>query len=400
MRGKVSVVIPSYNHGNYIAGAIRSILAQTYPGWETVIVDDGSTDETEHIVAEFIDPRIIYLKQKNKGLAAARNAGIRATDGEFLAFLDADDEWEPDFLQCCLDELRQDEALAGVYTRTRFIDLTGNLLPQVGGQALPSHAFKQRILEEGFFPPHAALIRRHVLQKIGLFDTQLTSVEDWDIWIRISRCYEMRGIPRPLVRYRVSPHSMSTNVARMHENRLCVLAKNFGPLDGDPTTWAEAKRRAYGFAYRSTAFGYIEQGRSEEGWQYLQQGARIWPPLLDRVDTFYEIACGDAPKGRRGVAEFLNVEKNGSEMLKHLDELFAAGNPSVGPLRRTTYGNAYLAIGMLSDQAGKWATARHYLYRAVKANPRLMLSASFVRRWVKLHAGQRLVNALRQVRTA
>ncbi|MEM4724269.1 MAG: glycosyltransferase family A protein, partial [Candidatus Hadarchaeum sp.] len=110
----VSVIIPCYNHGHYLPCAVNSVMAQTFADWEAIIVDDGSTDNTREVAAQFTDSRVRYIYQDNRGLAAARNTGIRAAQGEYLAFLDADDEWEPTFLEACVAALSQQPALAAV----------------------------------------------------------------------------------------------------------------------------------------------------------------------------------------------------------------------------------------------------------------------------------------------
>lgn len=392
---RVSVIIPTYNHAHYLPLAIQSVLDQTYTDWEAIIVDDGSTDDTAAVVAQFTDPCIHYIHQENQGLSAARNTGIRAAQGDYLAFLDADDGWEPGFLRRCVGVLAADATLAGVYVRNYFIDENGAVLPRLGGQVVPPAAFRSRNLEGGFFPPHAALVRAAVVHQVGPFDTQLTSVEDWDLWIRLSERYQMQGIPLPLVRYRVYPGSMSTDSARMHANRMAVLTKHFGPPEGDLAAWSREKRRVYGFAYRSAAVGYIQQGQPDEGWRFLAQAVSTWPHLLERLDTFYELACGDQPKGYRGQVNLLDVEGNGTEMLRRLDSLFIKSGSTLDSMRRAAYGNAYLALAMLSDQAGRWAAARRYLLQAVGANPRLMGSYPVIRRLLKLCAGQRLVSLVR-----
>ena len=99
MKPAVSVIIPCYNHAHYLCRAVQSVLAQTYADWEAIIVDDGSTDNTREVATRFSDPRVRYIYQENRGLSAARNTGISAAQGSYLAFLDADDELEPT-IQC------------------------------------------------------------------------------------------------------------------------------------------------------------------------------------------------------------------------------------------------------------------------------------------------------------
>jgi len=122
---RVSVIISCYNQAHYLPSAVYSVLAQTFADWEAIIVDDGSTDDTGNVAAQFTDARIHYIHQENRGLSAARNSGIRAARGEYLAFLDADDEWEPHFLEVCLTTLANQKTATAVVTRARFIDETG-----------------------------------------------------------------------------------------------------------------------------------------------------------------------------------------------------------------------------------------------------------------------------------
>jgi hypothetical protein len=352
----VSIIIPTYNHAHYLPHAIQSVEVQSLTDWEAIIVDDGSTDNPQAVIAQFTDPRLRYIFQENQGLSAARNTGIRAAQGTYLAFLDADDEWEPEFLRCCVDVLASDGALGGVYTRNYFIDDQSNVLPQLGGHVVPRAEFRSWNLMDGFFPPNAALIRAGVLDNVGVFDVGLSGEADWDFWIRISDHYEMQGIPKALARYRVYPGSMSTDVVHMHSDRIAVLTKHFGPPQGDPSTWFEEKRCVYGFAYRSAARGYLQQNEPEEGWRFLAQAAATWPPLLERLDTFYELAIGDQPRGYRGQVDLLDLESNGAKMLKGLDFVFADAGSTLEAVRRSAYTYAYLALSILSDQAGHWPT--------------------------------------------
>jgi glycosyltransferase involved in cell wall biosynthesis len=393
----VSIILPCYNQAHFLPYAVSSILAQTYYDWETIIVDDGSTDSTREVAAQFNDPRVRFISQENRGLPGARNAGIGVSKGKYLAFLDADDEWEPMFLERCVGILsNKPPNIAGVYTRNCFIDPKGTVLPRLGGQAVPPEQLPGKLWTGGFFPPHCVLVRADCVGEAGMFDETLTSVEDWDLWLRIVQCgYTFQSISEPLARYRIYPGSMSTNASRMHENRVAVLTKHFGPPAGDPTSWTEQKRRVYSLTYRAATLGYIQQGRPDEGWRLLTQAATLWPPLLARLDTFFELACGNQPSGQRGQAQLLDIEGNAAELRRRLDALFAAATPPVQRFRRAAYGLTYLALAMLSDQAGQWQRARDYFLRAFCVYPRLMRYAGTVRRLLKVCAGKRIVNRLR-----
>lgn len=392
----VSVIIPCYNHAHYLGHALESVLAQTFRSWEAIVVDDGSTDSTRDVAAQFSDPRIRYIYQGNRGLSAARNTGIRAAQGEFLAFLDADDEWEPRFLEMCANALTANEAVTAATTLTKFIDEAGAELPRLGGKAVRADAVGERLLEGGFFPVHAALMRAEDVRQAGMFDESLTSVEDWDLWLRIAGQGGMfLSVAEPLARYRISTGSMSTNAGRMHANRVAVLTKQFGPPEGDALSWPAEKRRGYAFAWRAAAYGHIAQQEADQGWRYLAQAAAIKPDLLNRLDTFYELALGDQPRGYRGEAQLADLDANGAEMLRRLEALFAAAGPAVLALEGPAYGNAYLALAMLSDQAGDWPAARRYLRQAIHAHPALLLDRSVLRRLAKLWSGKQTVALIR-----
>jgi GT2 family glycosyltransferase len=396
---QVSVIVPCYNHARYLPQALHSVLSQTFSDWEAIIVDDGSTDNTRDIAARFSDPRVQYKYQENRGLSAARNAGIRAARGQYLAFLDADDAWAPEFLEACVAKLAAVDTAAAVVTLCRFIDEDGVDLPRVGGRAVSSEAFRACLMEGGFFPPNAALVRAHAAQRAGPFDENLTSLEDWDLWLRIAALGGLvLCIPKPLARYRVTANSMSTDAVRMHRNRIAVLTKHFGAAQGEPIAWAEEKRKAYAFGYRCTALGYLEQQQTDTAWRWLEEAVATWPQLLNRLDTLYELALGDQPRGHRGQASLLDVRANREELLDRLESLFVGAPPDVRALRATAYGNAYLALAMLSDQAEDWAAARCYLGRAIRSNPALLLDALVVRRGAKLLLGRRVIAEVRRRR--
>lgn len=392
----ISVIIPCYNHARFLSCAVNSVLSQTFTDWEAIIVDDGSTDNTRAIAAQFADPRIRYTYQDNHGLSAARNTGIRAAQGLYLAFLDADDEWDPRFLEVTYRGVASSATM--VVTLACFIDEQGAPLPAQGGQVLAPHEFRPRLLEGGFFPLHAALVRAESVRSVGLFDEMLTSLEDWDLWLRITAIDEsVLTIPESLAHYRISTGSMSTNAARMHANRIAVLAKHFGPPIDEPANWPTEKQRVYAFAYRSAALGYLMQQEPDAAWRWLTEAARTWPPILSRLDTFYEFALGDQPRGYRGEVRGLNVAASGADLLHRLDALLGTAPAEVTAQRGPAYGNAYLALGILADQAGDWSLARGYLLRGLCAYPQLRRNRSVKRRLVKVLIGKRAVTLMRMM---
>jgi glycosyltransferase involved in cell wall biosynthesis len=384
---KVSVIIPCYNHAHYLPFALDSVLAQTFQDWEAIVVDDGSTDNTANVCAGHSDPRILYTYQENRGLSAARNSGINRTNGTYIAFLDADDTWEPEFLARSVERLQIDESIGFVYSRNYHIDPQGNRLPRLGGRPLTSHQFRIHVFKGGFFPAHAALIRMSALEAVGYFDTQLTSVEDWDLWLRLCTSYQVDAIDEPLVNYRIYPGSMSTDAYRMHQNRFVVLEKHFGPLDGEPMSWPPSKREVYACGYRSSAYGFLLQCDHDKAWELLAEAARIWPPILTEVETYYEFALGDQSKGFRGV-EIGNKQLDGfPKILERLSQLLRELPDMEGNQKRHATAAAHLAFAMLADQAGDWRLARNHMRKAMRFNLFYMKDRRHIRRIAKLHAG-------------
>lgn len=199
----VSIVMPAYNAGTYVAESIRSVIAQTMADWELLVVDDGSSDDTCEVVGGFLsDPRIRLLKQKNAGPAAARNRGIREGTGPFVAFLDADDLWVPEKLARTLDEFRLHPEIGLCATGMKVIGPDGavrgeTLGPDRCGQALPD-------LLSGTFDVllSSAVVRREVLDRAGLFDESIRLSEDFELWLRVALQCPFRMLAEPLLLYR------------------------------------------------------------------------------------------------------------------------------------------------------------------------------------------------------
>ena len=189
---RVSVIIPAFNYGRFIARTIQSLQAQTLTDWECLVVDDGSSDDTGEVVGAITanDPRINYLRQPNAGLGAARNAGIRATNGEFVQFLDADDLIGPRKLERQAEILRSHPEVDLVYGDARYFREDTPDSPRVewdrrfstvsgAGEPLLS-----ALLVDNIMVVQASLTRRPLLERVGGFDPRLPRLEDWDYWIR------------------------------------------------------------------------------------------------------------------------------------------------------------------------------------------------------------------------
>jgi tetratricopeptide (TPR) repeat protein len=216
------------------------------------------------------------------------------------------------------------------------------------------------------------------------------------MWLRLTGKFRLAGIARPLVRIRVHATNTISDIDGLCQARLTLLEKHFGALQSNDDALPESSRIAYGYTFRAIATQYIESGQPGLGWLYLTRAATLHPPILKQLDTFYELALGDQSRGRRGDATQLDIAANETQMLHNLNALFASGTAHVQMLRGVAYGNAYLALAMLSDQAGQWEAARRYMLRALRSYPALVFQPGVMRRLVKLIVGRRVVDSIRR----
>ena len=395
---RVSVIIPTYNRAEYLSQALKSVFDQSLSPFEVIVIDDGSTDNTPEVVRAF-EPGIRYFRHDhNRGVSAARNLGLEVARGEVIAWLDADDLWEPDFLGTIIPMLETVEGLDGVYTGLVRIDADGNLLPQASQTVVSPPDLYSVLIEDCFIQISTFVARKRCFERVGNFDTQFDICEDYDMFLRLATTFTIAGVPTPLVRYRVHEHNTVKDTAAFCQFRLALAQKHFGKLEGDARTWSVERRCAHAYAFRSVALKCIQDGQPDRGWRFLEKATLIWPDLLGRLDTFYELACGDQPRGYRGHANLLDIEGNGTEMLNRLDNLFAKADPTLKPMRRRAYGNAHLALGLLSDLASRPLVARRYLLRAAITHPNLLVTSQLPRKLIKTCLGARAIEAMSQLK--
>lgn len=234
-RPQISVVIPAYNSEAFIRQAIQSVLAQSYTNHEIIVVDDGSSDDTQSVLGEF-GARIKCLCQPNRGCSAARNAGILAARGEFICFLDADDEWVPEKLelQAAFMERHPEvgllfadedeiEAKSGAVLCRSLVGRSPFYPDILKGQA-KGDAFSKLIIEN-FIPTSTVMIRRECFFRSGIFDETLRVSEDRDLWSRIAATFAVAFLPQTLGRKRVHPRNISSDSELTLRSRLRVWEK-------------------------------------------------------------------------------------------------------------------------------------------------------------------------------
>jgi len=220
----VSIIMPAYNAEQYIREAIESVLVQSYPHWELIVVNDGSTDETKEIVAQFPDKRIKLIDQENNGEASARNKALAHSHGEFIAFLDADDIYIPDHLKTTITYLQCHPELDGVFTDGHYCDQSGNLLQTLSSQRRGPYEgwiFEQLVRSSDVFgPPLCVVLRINPIVQYGLdLDTRIWYGTDWDFFTRYAEFTNFGYLDQCTCLYRVHKTNM-TITTNQHDKLL------------------------------------------------------------------------------------------------------------------------------------------------------------------------------------
>jgi glycosyltransferase involved in cell wall biosynthesis len=209
----VSVVIPAYNASLFIAETLNSVIKQTYPNIEIIVVNDGSSDNTDSVISAF-SSEINYLIQTNQGVSAARNKGLSIATGKYICFLDADDWFFPNNIEKKVDLLEKDISIALVHG---IVDVTDSKLNSSGSQLKGKSGF---ILNEllNYAPPAIpcpsnAVIRTSILKELNGFDENLSTSADYDLWLRIAKDNKVGFIDKLSIKYRQHDANMFSNIA-------------------------------------------------------------------------------------------------------------------------------------------------------------------------------------------
>lgn len=273
---KTSVVITCYNYGQYIRAAIESVLDQTWQDFEIIVIDDGSTDDTPQVMAEYNGhEKIRYLRQENQGQPKAKNRGIAESRGEFVAFLDADDVWLPEKLALQL-QLFNEPAVGVGYTRRYWIDPDGQVI-QGNERTLRRGTILNYIFIDNFICFSSSMVRRELLDTIGGFDETLPMGIDYDLWIRLAAKCKFDFVDQPLIKYRTGHANLSRNVTRRYQCAQLIMNKALNdPEIRGKLSWYVA-RLAWADTWSNMAGHLIRQGQYKDGLRYFSKAALMFP---------------------------------------------------------------------------------------------------------------------------
>lgn len=226
---KVSVIIPNYNYGRFLAAALESVFAQTHAAHEIIVVDDGSTDDSLAVLARYAE-RVQVIQQRNRGVGVARNVGVAAASGELIAFLDADDYWLPEKLALQVARFQAQPTVGLVHCGARYVDAAGAALAEdlTGREGWVAEDLLH-IRPVIVAPGSSALIPRTVFQALGGFRTEqeLPSAEDWEFCFRLAARYEIAFVAQPLLCYRQHGISRHRNIHAMEQAMLQAFRTAF-----------------------------------------------------------------------------------------------------------------------------------------------------------------------------
>jgi glycosyltransferase involved in cell wall biosynthesis len=284
MKPTVSVIIPSYNYARFLAETIDSVLAQTYPAIEVIVVDDESPDDTPRVMAQF-GSKILGIRKQNAGVSAAINTGVERATGDYLAFLDADDVWLPKKLEMQMARFQSEPDLGLVHCATEEIDATGNvtglqLAGQEGWVADEMLLLRRPVILGG---GSSAVTRRSIFDAIGGFDPRITVSQDWDFCFRVARRHRVGFVPEILMRYRLHGKNGHGNVRKMERDMLLAFQKAFADQDPD---LRKIRRRCYGNLHTMLAGSFFSIGEYRRFISNAIQAVALTPGNASRFMGF------------------------------------------------------------------------------------------------------------------
>lgn len=290
---RVSVIIPTYNRADLIGQTLQSVLAQTYTEFEILVVDDGSTDGTVGLLNTYDQPQVRIIRQANQGEGMARNAGIRAARGEYLAFVDSDDLWEPTKLERQMDILGRSKERSWAFCDAYvFESETGRKLYTFSQRCHTSTNFTpQKLLLCDYIASPTPVIHSSIFEEVGLFNTSPIAA-DWDMWLRIASRYPIHFVSDVLAGYRIHGGMVSRNQSPLRMHYYCVeTIERAATLI--PDVYGPVRRRALSAQARRTGRMFVSRGQLREARALFTQAIHHYP--IDISSYIYWLLCAIDP---------------------------------------------------------------------------------------------------------
>jgi glycosyltransferase involved in cell wall biosynthesis len=283
----ITVIIPLYNGADFIEQTLRSVIAQTYQNLEIIVVNDGSTDHSPQLVQGLIaeDNRIEIITKPNGGVASARNLGIGRALGEWIGFVDADDIWDPTFVQKVVDRTAfLSDSVGVIYSWAQNINDRDQVIPGVHVAYITGNVYGTLLCHNFLGNASASVIRRSCFDRVGGYDSglreaQAQGCEDWDLYLRLAEYYDYAVIPELLVGYRKLENSMSGDSHTMAKSQGIMLDK---VLESHPEIpdWYYGLSRSSFYLYLADQGKQYGQGESMHYWRQQALRAHWWATVL------------------------------------------------------------------------------------------------------------------------
>ena len=299
----VSVIIPTYKHRDFVLATLDSVFAQTFTDYEVIVINDGSPDDTAALLRPLAEAgRIRYIEQENTGQSLARNRGIAAACGEFIALLDDDDLWPPDKLAWQVDAM-------GRHPDAGVIAGPADVMDANNGFMYKTPLFSEMVFEKSFegspiLTPGMTLIRAEVLEQVGGFNPDIWGADDWDLWLRISKSHRILMEDQNALFYRKHAGNASKNLCRMFDNCWRVLEIHL------PEVPAAQRRHVTRLAYQ-WFYGYMGEPMMIKSKHCIKSGQfHLLPPYAARLAKLSKMLVGNPVAVRRLLRDCLPKRLN------------------------------------------------------------------------------------------
>ncbi len=281
-------MIPTYNRAQFISSAIESVLTQTFTGFELIVVDDGSIDETSGIVASIRDPRLIFIQQGNAGRSNARNRALALARGKYIAFLDSDDLYLPGKLALQVEYMDEHPEAGMIYTSACCIDAQGNDLPEKyeakrSGRIYPDIAFFRPVT----ITLPTVVVRREIFKQVGGFDERMSRFEDTDMWRRVSKVTDIHAIDVDTCKLRThGENGLRAQDPDQIVSSIEYYSNKILREDTDVSAW-RVRQGLGGLNYYYGRALMTVRGWEAQSWKLFRKSLQYWPFYAPLVAAAY-----------------------------------------------------------------------------------------------------------------